>query len=178
MKKKPWETLPKVWKTEAAFMSYIRSGIRKSIWSRYPVKTEFMKYKRVRGVNPKTGRNCYGGDCYICGKFFAQNDTEVDHLEGNHSMKSIGQVSSYLEALLFIDFDGLGIVCKPCHKIKSYSERMGITFEEARVEKETIAYMKKSVKDIDKVLTKHNLPCNNATVRRKGVGELFKEGLL
>ena len=39
-----------VWKTESAFMSWLRGGIRR-MWSKHPVRIEFMKQNRTRIPN-------------------------------------------------------------------------------------------------------------------------------
>ena len=45
-----------VWKTESAFMSWLRGGIRR-MWSKHPVRIEFMKQNRIRIPNPnKSGK--------------------------------------------------------------------------------------------------------------------------
>ena len=144
--RKPWEIPETPWKTESAFMSYIRSGIRKSIWSRYPVKTIFIKNNRIRGINPKTGRECYGGICYITKKFFPQNELEIDHISGNYSLKNIDECSSFLRGMLYVDFDDLAFVSKAAHKIKNYSDKQGITYREAEIEKGVIAKCKQTAK--------------------------------
>jgi hypothetical protein len=36
---------------------------------------------RKRGVNPKTGRECYFIQCNICKKWFPQNQIKVDHID-------------------------------------------------------------------------------------------------
>lgn len=174
-RRKPWEIPESPWKTEAAFMSYVRSGIRKSLWNRYPVKTIFMKANRVRGINPKTGKECWGGFCYLTGEFFAQADLELDHRQGGHSLKTLDDASNFLKGMLYVDFDDLAFVSKEAHKIKSYAERMGITFEEAKAEKRVIALMKDK-KKVDKILIQHKLPCNNDKTRKEGLRKLIKEG--
>ena len=174
--KKPWEVLPKVWSTEAKFMSYLRGVIRKG-WSRYPIKAEFMKARRIRATNPATGKQCFGFNCAMCKKFTPQSNVEIDHLVGNNQFKSVEDATSYLKALLFIDFDDLQPLCKPCHRVKSYAERMGITFEEAEKTKMVIEMMKDK-KKVDKLLAKHNLPCNNDKVRRASLEKLIEEDKL
>lgn len=173
-KRMPWEIPDTPWKTEAAFMSYVRSGIRKSLWNRYPVKTLFMKANRIRDINPRTGKECFGGICYLTGKFFPQSELEIDHLVGGHSLKSLDDANDFLKGMLYVDYDDLRFVSKEAHKIKSYAERMNIPFEEAKVEKEIIAQMKNKTK-VDKLLTKHGLPCNNDKVRREGLREILKK---
>jgi hypothetical protein len=73
--------------------------------------------------------------------------------------------------------DNWVLACKPCHKIKSYSERQGINFAEAMIEKQIIEFMKKPVTEIiayckskgylDKDLT-------NATKRKAAVSDILR----
>ena len=35
-KKMPWEAYPQIWKSEAAFMSWLRGGIRGGLWNKHP----------------------------------------------------------------------------------------------------------------------------------------------
>lgn len=171
--KNPWEEFPHIWASKAKFITFVRGLIRKG-WSTYPVKTEFNKAKRVRKVNPKTGKMCYGHHCALCGEFFSQSDIEQDHLSGHNKFTDLSDAESYMKALFYINFEDLQPVCKPCHKIKNYAERMGITFEESRIEKQLIAICK-DIKKCNKLLASHNLPCNNAKVRKEGVRKLLEE---
>lgn len=176
-KRKPWEIPESPWKTEAAFMSFVRGGIRKSLWNRYPIKTIFMKANRVRGINPKTGRECWGGICYLTGEFFPQSELQIDHRSGNHSLKTIEDASDFLKGMLYVDFEDLAFVSKEAHKVKSYAERMGISFEQAVVEKRIINLMKDK-KKVDVMLASNELPCNNDEVRKEGLRKLIDEDIL
>ena len=175
-KRKPWEIPESPWKTEAAFISYVRGGIRKSIWNRYPIKIAFIHKNRIRGINPKTGRECWGGICHLTGEFFPQNQLEVDHVVGNHKLTCLEDASSYLEKILYVDFDDLAFVSKEAHKAKSYAERMGITFEQAVIEKKIIAQMKIPKNQQDKLLTELGMPCNNDRVRKESWRKLIEKG--
>lgn len=87
----------------------------------------------------------WGGTCYLCGNDFPQGELQVDHRKGNHRFRSMDNLQSYMEALLFITEDDLSFVCKPCHKLKSMAERSGMTMDEARKRKEVIEFSKKSL---------------------------------
>lgn len=143
--KKPWEEHPEIWKSQASFMGFIRGGIRKSIWNRYPVKIKFTNNnrKRIKNPNPR-GRaaTVWGGTCHLCKKDFIQSQLQVDHVKGNHSLKSMDDLQEFVTALTHITEDDLAFVCKPCHYIKSYSEKQGISFEEAAIEKKVIEFAK------------------------------------
>jgi hypothetical protein len=72
--------------------------------------------------------------------------------------------------------DDLALVCKSCHSVKTYSEKQGITFEQAVIEKRIIELTKLPVKELQELLAKHNKPSNNASVRKQSVRELVEEG--
>lgn len=176
-KPKPWETHPHIWSTVAKFMSFVRGGIRKSLWQRHPVKLEFIKNNRKRIPNPNPNGKVptvWGGECYLCGNDFAQKDLQVDHLKGNHSLKSMDDLQSFVEAMLFVEEEDLALVCVSCHKIKSYAERTGITFNEAKVQK-IIIEMMKDKRAVDELLRCHNLPCNNDKTRKESLECLLKK---
>lgn len=153
--KKPWINYPEIWGSESKFLAFIRGGIRKSIWNRYPIKLEYMKNnrKKIKNPNPK-GRvkEVWGGTCYLCRQDFVSNNLQVDHVKGNHRFTSMGDLQTYTEALLFITEDDLEFVCKNCHSIKSHAERYNMTFDEAKVAKNVIAFGKKPLTEQLKVL--------------------------
>ena len=69
---------------------------------------------------------------------------QVDHKEGHVSLRDWDDLPNFILHLVgseerFADFQ---LVEKEAHKIKSYAERMGISFEEAMLEKEVIAFKK------------------------------------
>lgn len=78
----------------------------------------------------------------MCGEDFVQSQLQVDHVTGNHSLKTMDDLQDFVTALTHITEDDLAFVCKPCHYIKSYSEKQGITFKEAAIEKKVIEFAK------------------------------------
>ena len=150
---KLWELYPTVWKTESAFMSWLRGGIRR-MWSKHPVRIEFMKQNRIRIPNPnKNGKTkeIWGGVCALTGELTPQTSLEVDHKKGNHSLRSIDDIQSFVESILLVTFDDLQLVSKDAHKIKSYAEKHDMTFAEAKVHKEVIELCKDKQKVVDKL---------------------------
>ena len=145
--------MPHVWKTESAFMSWLRGGIRR-MWSHHPVRIEFMKQNRIRIPNPnKNGKakEVWGGVCALTGELTPQTSLEVDHKKGNHSLRSIDDIQSFVESILLVTFDDLQLVSKDAHKIKSYAEKHNMTFSEAKVHKEVIEICKDRQKVVDKL---------------------------
>jgi len=176
--KEPWKEWPDIWSSKAKFMSYLRGGIRRAIWNRSPIKHSVIHKKRKRVLNGKTGNMVWGGTCYICKQDFVASQLQVDHIKGEHSLKELSDIQSFVEAMTCLSEDDLDTICEVCHQFKSHAERKRLSFEEAVIDKKAIEFMKKPVKDVVKVLTEHNLPSNNSAVRRKGIKQLFEEGKL
>lgn len=143
--KKLWEIYPHIWATESAYMSWLRGGIRRYLWSKNPVKLEFIKQNRIKIPNPNPkgkAKEVWGGVCALTGKTYLIGDMEVDHKEGNHSLKTLDDLVPFVKGIVMITLDDLQLVSKEAHKIKSYAEKQGISFEEAKIEKEVIELIK------------------------------------
>ena len=144
---KLWELYPTIWKTESAFMSWLRGGIRR-MWSKHPVRIEFMKQNPNKNGKVK---EVWGGVCALTGELTPQTSLEVDHKKGNHPLRSIDDIQSFVESILLVTFDDLQLVSKDAHKIKSYAEKHNMTFAEAKVHKEVIEICKDKQKVVDKL---------------------------
>jgi hypothetical protein len=129
----PWEKFPGLWKSQTAFFTYLRGQIRLT-WSRFPAK---LKWKAAQMVKPPagyTGRAKSLGKCAYCGEMFAASTLEVDHIDQAGECNSWETAAQFMRKLLDCN-DNWCLACKPCHKIKSYAEREGLEFEEARLQK-------------------------------------------
>ncbi len=145
----PWEQCPDVWKTKAAFFQWMRGQMRKA-WSRHPVKVSYMHNHRQRvplgRVTEKNPKGLvWGCECEHCHQLFKQPDCEVDHIEAAGSFKGWEDFEAWMMKLMHINWNSIRVVCKECHRIISYAERMKLTFSEARIAKQAIAFSKKSV---------------------------------
>lgn len=143
----PWEQLPDVWPTEASYFNWIRGAMRKA-WCRHPVKVSYMnkhRFKaplgRVTFKHPE-GTPVWATHCETCGKLKKVGDTEVDHIVRAGGCKSWEEFYPWIKSLLHINHESLAIICKTCHRIKSYAEQHNLTFEEAKLAKKVIAFMK------------------------------------
>lgn len=149
--KQPWISFPDIWPTEARFITWVRGVLRKG-WSGNPIKLEYLKSKKRQIVNTnpkskKTHPTVAGYICEQCKQETKSADVEVDHagaIQGKFTC--MDEIQGYAEHLFLVDFDSLEIVCKPCHKIRSYAQKQGLSFDEAAIEKEVIAICK-NVKD-------------------------------
>ena len=177
---KPWVEYPEFWRTESAFCSFIRGGIRRHLWSKNPVKLQFVKEKRLRIVNTdarskKAHPTVWGFKCEHCLKEFKGAACEVDHKVGGHSLRSVKDIQKFVEGIVFIRKEDLQLLCKPCHKAKSYAEAQGMSVEEAIIEKGVISICKQKAPEIDKWLLDNGVKSGkNSKARREAVREVLK----
>lgn len=173
-----WKLYPEFWKTESAFLSFIRGGIRRHLWSKNPVKLQFMKESRVQIPNDnvrsmKRFPTVSGGRCEMCEGLFKEKDMEVDHRTGEHSLRQISDVQSFVEGIVFVRKEDLAYLCKPCHGIKTYAERYGVSIEEARVEKKVILLVKEG-KVLAFLKEQGIIPLSTAAKRRQQCVDYLK----
>lgn len=174
--KEPWELYPAIWKSKAAFFAYLRGGLR-LMWSRYPAKLEWKKGQLFPPPSGYTGRAKKLGTCHYCKSDFPGSNLEVDHIEQAGQCNSWESAGTFLKRLLDAN-DNWVLACKPCHKIKSFAERTGASFEEALIEKNVIAFMKKSKDEVVAFCKKNGYSestLRNATQRRQAVSEILSK---
>ena len=142
---KPWEWCD-LWDNESQFLAWLRGQLRQ-IWMDYPVRIEFKESKCVP-VTPALRKrfNLHGStrmiaECVHCHQWFPKTKLEVDHIVGESSLKSMEDIVNYLNHLMCSP-DNMQLSCVPCHKIKTYAERYGVSFEDATLEKKVIEWEK------------------------------------
>ena len=169
--KKLWEIYPYIWSSESAYMSWLRGGLRRYLWAKNPVKLEFIKQNRIKIPNPNPKgkvKEVWGGVCALTGNTYVIGDMEVDHISGNHSLKTIDDLVPFVKGIVMVTLEDLQLVSKEAHKIKSYAEKQGISFEEAKVEKEVIELIKQ--KKDKEYCNEHNLVVESTqALRRKTI---------
>lgn len=146
-KHKPWLVRGAPWKTEAAFYSWIRSQLRKG-WSRHPVKNLYLQNNRFKSLNER-GRITWHLECEHCRKNTPQTKIQVDHLNPAGSLKTTEDLGKFVERLYFVTFDTIRVLCIPCHQTITYAEKKGLSFEDAKIEKQVVDIMKKSKHDLE-----------------------------
>ncbi len=133
-------------------MSWIRGGIRAGLWNEHPIKLEFLKKNRIKipNMNPKSMERfpeVWGAKCALTGDIIPMNKVEVDHKTGNHSLKTVDDIAEFIKSIVLITEDDLQLVSKDAHKVKSYADAQGITFQEALLEKKVIAFRELPAKE-------------------------------
>jgi hypothetical protein len=128
VKTPPFEHYPE-W-TTAKFFGFLRSGFREK-FNRYPPKYDCIKAAAVTmqdgeyKTGPKKGtpKMVKRYRCSACEQLFLQKEVQVDHIHGAGSLKSFEDASGFLERL-FCGADGMQVMCKPCHNLKTQQEKM------------------------------------------------------
>ena len=106
--------------TESAFWSFIRSGLRqKSRWWK-PITECKLKAKRAyKGPNK---RQRFEYQCNTCKLWFAEKHINVDHIHPAGSLNCAQDLPGFVERL-FVEAEGLQILCSNCHDKKTAKER-------------------------------------------------------
>lgn len=114
--------------------------------------------KRVKSV----------GQCQKCLNYFAASNLEIDHQEQAGALgKTPESVGLWLFDLL-CSTDNMQLLCKSCHKIKSYADRIGCTFQEAEHKKKIIAF--KSLTQQEQIDTLLSLGLSDKEIAKTKVG--------
>lgn len=155
---------------EKRLVSMIRGALRQA-WMKAPNKLAKIELERMSDMNSNT-RTKWLFRCAICKKKFKLADIEVDHIKGGHTFTSMAELEKYCINMLNVPVDGLQILCKTCHPIKTLSESRGITFKEAIFEKKILEFTNLKAKQQITLLVKYKLAGKNATIREKLYREL------
>jgi hypothetical protein len=169
----PWIEAPHIWKTQAAFFAFLRGALRRAVWEKWPLKLEFKNQFCEPPPPGYTGRAKSGNYCALTGKWVGKSAAEIDHIHGHVSLQTWEDVLPFIQHLC-ASKENMQYVEKEAHKIKSYAERMGLTFEEAVVIKQAIEICK--TKKDKQFLIEHGVkPATSAAKRRTQVEEVLKE---
>ena len=169
MNNKPWEET-KVWDNESQYLNWIRGELRR-LWSNYPLRTEFLDEQcrevtqEERGVKLFHRQTKKVGQCVYCSSWFPKSKLEVDHKTPSDGCNTLEKAEKFLWYCGGVLKDDMQLACKPCHKINTYAERQGLTFEEAKLEKEVVQFKKLKAKDQIELLSKLGYSGKNAAER-------------
>ena len=160
---------------EKHVLSVVRGAIR-SAWMKSDVKLAYLYMNTIPDMDDKT-RTKWLVKCEMCGELFKLTDVEIDHKFGNHTFTKIEDFENYFNNILMVGFDDLSILCKEDHAVKTLSESLGISIEDARTEKKVIAICKQSAKLIDAYLAENGVTgyAKNKDARRDAVRNVLKE---
>lgn len=158
---------------EKHVVSVVRSAIRQA-WMKSDVKLAYLYSKTIPDMDDQT-RTKWLVKCEICGKLFKLTAVQIDHKLGNHSFTKVADFENYFNNILMVGFDDLQILCEDDHLSKTLSEKLGISFQEAVLEREVIKLCKMKAAQIDKWLKDRDVICaKNPTARRDAIREVLK----
>lgn len=170
----PWIEAPHIWKTKAAFFASLRGSLRRAVWEKWPLKLEFKNQACAAPPPGYTGRAKSGNYCALTGVWVGKSAAEIDHIHGHVSLQGWEDVLPFIQHLC-ASKENMQYVEKEAHKIKSYAERMGISFKDAMATKRAISICKNKL-DKEFLLLHGIEPASNATKRRKQVEEVLRNG--
>jgi hypothetical protein len=107
--------------SDAKFFGFIRSALRNAS-SRWPPRYQCLHEARRPYVG--TGRQKWEFQCAICQEWHKQKDVAVDHIIPCGSLKSYEDLAGFTQRL-FVEKDGLRILCHTCHKEVTNNQRAG-----------------------------------------------------
>lgn len=105
--------------TESRYWQFIRSALR-AAFSRYPVR--FQVLNNAKRAKQNGGRQKWEYKCNKCKKWYKSTEIQVDHIIPAGSLKNYRDLMGFTKRL-FCEADGLQVLCKPCHKVKTLKER-------------------------------------------------------
>ncbi len=171
-------------------LSSVRTMIR-SMWSDGVFKLEFLKRNSVLIPNTNTRSMkrfpmVRKYKCAMCGEYFGSQEIELDHVISENPLTTYEHINDFFTNIILTSPDKLQVLCKDkktkkdgvirfgCHSVKTFSERYGVTVEEALAEK-------KAKQIVDKKLDKqwlkdhnHNVASTQAQRRKDIVNILLK----
>lgn len=164
------------WKNSTAFFTYLRGCLRKA-WSRHPTRIAVVNKQRKQIINPRKGHRAtvWGFTCCICKKEFTIKEAQVDHIVPAGSLQKASDIQGFTERLLFVTEEDLRLVCKGCNSTLAYSDKQGISMEDAIIEKGVIEICKRKAAEIDSFLLENGvtLTRKNKDTRRDAVREIL-----
>lgn len=172
----PWIWYPDIWPTKSKFYTWLRGSLRNAVWNKSPIKITFKNKACSKPPDDYTGRAKSGAYCALSGDWDGKSALQVDHIIGNVSLNDEDDILDFLKHLIPPP-NSLQLVTKDAHKVKSYAEKQGITFEEAWIQKQAIALIS-SKQDKAFIQAKGLIPSSNAKSRREQLIQiLLKENL-
>ena len=106
--------------TEAAFFGWIRSLLRNRYMRGWKPHNEVAKHNR-RPITYKS-RSRWEYQCADCNDWFLRKEIDIDHIIPCGTLKSFDDLAVFCSRL-FVEKDGLQVLCKPCHKSKTHDKK-------------------------------------------------------
>jgi 5-methylcytosine-specific restriction endonuclease McrA len=112
--------------TEAAFLGFIRSGLRQMSRRWRPLVCDALNAARRKSKSKKNLRLKWQYNCAHCKGWFSRKNVEVNHIIPCGSMSKLEDLPGFV-ARLFCEVDNLEVVCKKCHLIETKKQKLAST---------------------------------------------------
>jgi len=160
---------------DKAFWTWFRSGLRR-LSQRYPsLYSVLAEAKRPYNGPNKRQKVCY--ECAECKGLFSGKDVAVDHIEACGALTCKQDVADFVDKL-FCGKEGLQVLCKTCHDLKTIMDKNGVSKEEAYVMQDLTKFKGMKAADQINLLTFFNIDVrmlNNAKARAEAYRNYLKE---
>lgn len=107
--------------TEAAFFSWLRSGLRRHFRYWKPIQQARIAARRKYEGENKRRKWIY--ICNHCNREFMGSEVQVDHIIPAGSLRSLDDIKGFVERLASEDPNNYQVLCKECHKKKTKKDR-------------------------------------------------------
>lgn len=161
---------------EKDVVAVVRSAIRQA-WMKSDVKLAYLYSKTIPDMD-ETTRTKWLVRCEICQRFFKISDIEIDHKHTGNKFPftKVEHFQDYFDNILMVSFDDLQVLCKEDHLTKTLAEKLDISFESAKIEREVIKICKLKASQIDSWLKDRNVVvAKNPKSRRDAVRKVLEE---
>lgn len=129
--------------TEKQLCTQLRSAIR-SVWMKHKTKLSYLYDRTFPDTDPNT-RTKWLVECEMCFLPFKLSEIEINHKKGENPLQTLDDVLPFAQSILGVTHDDIECLCVDCHSVLTYSQRYGVTLEEARTQKGVISKMKQTV---------------------------------
>jgi len=168
----PWLWYPDIWPTKSKFYTWLRGSLRKAVWNTSPIKITFKNQNCFAPPDGYDGRAKSGNYCALSGEWEGKSKLQVDHVLGNVPLNEEEDILGFIQHLIPPP-NSLQLVKADAHKIKSYAEKQGITFEEAVLIKKCIE-LENDKRDVEFIRNSGKVPARNKKSRRLQLIEIIK----
>ena len=99
--------------TEARFFQFLRSALRLASRRWPPIARHALEDSRRKYIGPNK-RQQWEYQCSSCSEYWKRTEVQVDHIVPCGQLKSFDDIQGFTQRL-FVEKEGLQIVCKTCH---------------------------------------------------------------
>lgn len=107
--------------TESQFWGFLRSGLRRQF--RYWKPMLEAKKLAKRAYKGDNKRQKFEYQCNHCKQWFKDKDIQIDHTIPVGSLLSWQDLAPFVQRLIPEDPASFQVLCKPCHQVKTNTER-------------------------------------------------------